>query len=205
MLCLRELCRLGAGPQVTQLPVGCTAHHHCLCPARHPGPGPHQVKAGWERFGKLLRELLGPDVMATSVSYGRQDPGSPGISIHTDHQTYGSRIFGLHSSSPAVLRVLYYLDENDMDHAPFRVIPGAHLSFHPDANSYARYQSHPEQRIVCCKAGDAVVLNAKAFHGTMPNLGTHTRRMLAIAYRPTWVRPCPLAPAPASNSPRGQS
>lgn len=153
----------------------------------------------------LLRELLGPDVMTTSVSYGRQDPGSPGISIHTDHQTYGSRIFGLHSSSPAVLRVLYYLDENDMDHAPFRVIPGAHLSFHPDANSYARYQSHPEQRIVCCKAGDAVVLNAKAFHGTMPNLGTHTRRMLAIAYRPTWVRPCPLAPAPASSSPRGQS
>ena len=54
----------------------------------------------------FLRELLGPEVMATSVSYGRQDPGSPGISIHTDHQTYGSRIFGYNSSCPAVLRVL---------------------------------------------------------------------------------------------------
>ena len=30
------------------------------------------------------------------------------------------------------------------------------------------------------------------FHGTMPNLGSHDRRMIAIAYRPTWAGPSPI-------------
>ena len=142
----------------------------------------------------FLRELLGEDLVSMSFSYGRQDPGSPGISIHTDHQPFGSRIFGYNSSCPATLRVLYYLDENDLDHAPFRLVPGAHLSMHPDANPYARYREHPDQRVVCCSAGDAVVLNARAFHGTMPNLGHHQRRMVAAAYRPAWAGPIAQMP-----------
>ena len=73
-------------------------------------------------------------------------------------------------------------------------MPGAHLSMHPDANPYARYREHPDQRVICCSAGDAVVLNARAFHGTMPNLGHHQRRMVAAAYRPAWAGPIAQMP-----------
>ena len=55
-----------------------------------------------------------------------------------------------------------------------------------------RYESHPEQVILTMPAGSALFLNGRMFHGTMPNVGNHDRRMVAIAYRPTWAGPSPI-------------
>ena len=57
----------------------------------------------------------------------------------------GSTIFGgTIFSSPAMVRVLYYLDDITMDVSPFRCIPRSHLSLHAEANPHTRYLS------VCC-------------------------------------------------------
>ena len=115
--------------------------------------------------------------------------GTREISLHTDGQPYGSEIFGYEGSVPTMVRVLYYLDDLTTEVSPFRVVPRSHLSMHADGNPYKRYKSHPEEVMVPAKAGSAVLINHKVFHGNFPNTGDRARRMLAIAYRPAWAGP----------------
>lgn len=137
----------------------------------------------------FLRQLFGDEIIFMSYAYARSEPGHPGISLHTDGQPYGSQIFGYEGSCPWLIRVLYYLDDLTPEVSPFRVVPRSHLSFHADANPYKRYVAHPEEVMVTAKAGSAVLLNHKVFHGNFPNVGTYAREMLAIAYRPAWAGP----------------
>jgi hypothetical protein len=138
---------------------------------------------------EFFKDLFGDEVICTSCGYSCAEPGHPGIAIHTDAQPYGSKIFGLQSSSPVLARALYYLDDQTPDCSPFKVIPRSHLSMHVHGNPYNRYLSHPEEVMVCCKAGSAVVINQNVFHGNFPNHSDRKRRMLAIAYRPSWAGP----------------
>lgn len=138
---------------------------------------------------EFLSGLFGDEVICTSCGYGISEPGHPGIAVHTDAQPYGSKIFGLQSSSPVLARALYYLDDQTADCSPFKVIPRSHLSMHIDGNPYNRFLTHPDELMVCCKAGSAVVINQNVFHGNFPNYSDRVRRMLAIAYRPVWAGP----------------
>ncbi|MBM3457600.1 MAG: phytanoyl-CoA dioxygenase family protein [Armatimonadetes bacterium] len=138
---------------------------------------------------EFLRQLLGPELLLVSYSYARSEPGHPGISLHTDGQPYGSQIFGYEGSSPVLVRVLYYLDDLTPQVSPFRVVPRSHLSLHTDANPYRRYAAHPEEVMVPARAGSAVLIHHRVFHGNYPNIGTRPREMLAIAYRPAWAGP----------------
>ena len=137
----------------------------------------------------FLVELFGDEILMLHYSYARSEPGHPGISLHTDGQPYGSKIFGFEGSAPAMVRVLYYLDDLTPDVAPFRVIPGSHLSLHAAGHPYKRFESHPEEVMVPCRAGSAVLINHKVFHGNFPNVGDRDRNMLAVAYRPAWAGP----------------
>lgn len=137
----------------------------------------------------FLRELMGDDIILMSYHYARSEPGHPGISLHADGQPYGSEIFGYEGSCPFLVRVLYYLDDLTPDVSPFRVVPHSHLAMHPDANPYLRYHSHPEEVMVPAKAGSAVLINHRVFHGNFPNTGTRARELLAIGYRPGWAGP----------------
>jgi hypothetical protein len=138
---------------------------------------------------EFLEMLFGDELICTSCAYAVSQPGHPGIAIHTDAQPYGSRIFGLGASSPCLVRVLYYLDDLTPEHSPFKVIPGSHLSLHSDGNPYCRYLSHDDEVMVTCQAGSAVIINQKVFHANYPNYSDSDRRLLAIAYRPTWAGP----------------
>lgn len=138
---------------------------------------------------KFLETLFGDELICTSCTYAVSQPGHPGIAIHTDAQPYGSKIFGLAASSPCLVRVLYYLDDLTPLRSPFKVVPRSHLSLHSDGNPYKRYLSHDDEVLVTCPAGSAVILNQKVFHANYPNYSDTDRRMLAIAYRPTWAGP----------------
>lgn len=143
----------------------------------------------------FLRELFGDEIVFMSYGYAISAPGHPGISLHTDGQPWGSKIFGFEGSCPHMVRVLYYLDDLTPEVSPFRVVPRSHLSMHADANPYFRYEGHPEETMVPVKAGGAVLINHRVFHGNFPNVGDRARAMLAIAYRPGWAGPLqPLPP-----------
>lgn len=137
----------------------------------------------------FLRELYGDDLVVMTYGYARSEPGHPGISLHTDGQPYGSAIFGYEGSCPWLVRVLYYLDDLTPEVSPFRVVPRSQLCMHADANPYLRYESHPQEVMVPVRAGSAVLINHRVFHGNFPNTGTRSREMLAIAYRPAWAGP----------------
>lgn len=137
----------------------------------------------------FLRSLFGDEIILMSYHYARSEPGHPGISLHADGQPYGSKIFGYEGSCPCLVRVLYYLDDLTPDVSPFRVVPHSHLSMHADANPYKRYESHPEEVMVPVTAGSAVLIHHRVFHGNYPNVGTRSREMLALGYRPGWSGP----------------
>ena len=138
---------------------------------------------------RFLEEVLGPDIVFLGSTFAISKPGHPGISLHTDGQPYGSKIFGYAGSCPVQVRVLYYLDDLTSDVSPFLVVPRSHLSLHADNNPYTRYSSHPEQVAVPARAGSAVLLNHRCWHGNCPNVGQRDRQMLAYLYRPAWAGP----------------
>ena len=137
----------------------------------------------------FLETLLGKELIIMSYSYARSEPGHPGISLHTDGKPYGSNIDGYEGSVPIMVRVLYYLDDLTPDVSPFRVVPRSHICLHADANPYVSLDAHPEEVMVPVKAGSAMLINHRVFHGNYPNTGDRAREMLAIAYRPGWGGP----------------
>lgn len=142
----------------------------------------------------FLERLFGDELICTSCIFALSKPGHPGIAVHTDAQPYGSKIFGVQASAPRLVRVLYYLDDLTPERSPFKVVPRSHLSLHADGNPYKRYLSHPEEVMVCCRAGSAAIIHQAVFHANYPNCSQADRRMLAIAYRPAWAGPIAEVP-----------
>lgn len=85
--------------------------------------------------------------------------------------------------------MLHYLDDLTEAISPFRVVPGSHPLYHADNKPYKRCNAHPDEVMVTTKAGSAVPLNHKCWHGNFPNLGDQFCEMLAMAYRPSWAGP----------------
>lgn len=144
---------------------------------------------GYPPMIEFLTQLFGPEIVFTRGFFQRTQPGSPGISMHTDGQPHGSNLFGYEGSCPRLLRVLYYLDELTTERAPFRLIPRSHLSFHADASPYVRYKSHPEEITLVVPAGSAVVVPSLLFHGSHPNRSPLPRELVQFGYRPAWAGP----------------
>lgn len=137
----------------------------------------------------FLKKLCGDEIIMMLYTYSRSEPGHPGINFHSDAMSYGSHHFGHALSCPKMVRILYYLDDLTPEISPFRIIPRTHLSFHNQANPYLRYKDHPEQVMITCKAGTAIVFNMYCFHGNSPNIGDRSREVIIISYRPSWAGP----------------
>ncbi|WP_437759679.1 phytanoyl-CoA dioxygenase family protein [Sorangium sp. So ce1389] len=142
----------------------------------------------------FLRAALGDEIVCTNASYARTDPGYPGMPLHSDVQPYGSKLFGPIASVPVSVRVLYYLDDLTESRAPLRVVPSSHLSLHRDATPYRRHRSHPDEVVITCPAGTAVVLHGRLFHGVGANTSPESRAVYTIAYRPAWAGPARRVP-----------
>ncbi|MET1071680.1 MAG: phytanoyl-CoA dioxygenase family protein [Umezawaea sp.] len=145
----------------------------------------------------FLRTLFADELVCVGVSCSRSEPGYDGMPLHTDSHPYGSNQLGTISTSPVIVRVLYYLDDITADRSPLLVVPGSHLSLHRDAMPYLRYRSHPDAIPVTCRAGDAVVINQRVFHAAGANRTDQARRMFAASYRPAWAGP--MLPIPTDG------
>lgn len=189
LLAPQEVAALKA--ETAQLPTTAVDYsvHQRVCPNIQFRGGKIAQLMAHEPTVRFLKQLFGDDIILMSYSYARSEPGHPGISLHTDGQPYGSQIFGFEGSCPQMVRVLYYLDDLTEQVSPFRVVPRSHLSMHADGNPYLRYQSHPDEVMVTARAGSAVMINHRVFHGNYPNRGDRSREVLAIAYRPAWAGP----------------
>ena len=129
----------------------------------------------------FLRSLLGEDVICMTGAYARSEPGHPGMVLHTDSGGQGA--------PTQAVRVLYYLTDLTPETSPFRVIPRSNLSMHSEGNPFKRYLEHPDEVMVNAKAGSAILINIKVFHGNYPNKSDQVREMIAYMYRPGWCGP----------------
>lgn len=143
---------------------------------------------GQKRLTDFIKLAMGDEIVFMLGHYVRSGPGVPGLALHSDYQPYGSEQKGWNESSPATVRVLIYLDDLTPDRAPFTILPRSHLSLHQQSDPYRRFDNHPDMKTICLEAGDAVIFNVKAFHGTHPHTGDVRRTMLEYAYRPAWAR-----------------
>lgn len=150
----------------------------------------------------FLSDLFGDELVCVGVSYSRTDPGYPGMPLHTDSHPYGSNILGFAGTPPVLVRVLYYLNDMTAERAPLKVVPYSHLSLHADAMPYGRFRSDAEEETITCRAGDAVVINQRLFHGVGPNGSSTSRALIAVSYRPAWAGP--ITPLPGSTQPQPQ-
>lgn len=189
LLSTEDLSRLKAETAQIETRAVDYSPHQRGCPAVQFRGGVVSDLIAHPRTAEFLGKVFGDDLVLMSYDYARSEPGHPGVSFHTDGQPYGSAIFGAKHTCPVMIRVLYYLDDLTPEVSPFRVIPRSHLSLHAEGNPYNRYDGHPEQVMVTAKAGSAVFLNYKVFHGNFPNRGDRSRELLALAYRPAWAGP----------------
>jgi ectoine hydroxylase-related dioxygenase (phytanoyl-CoA dioxygenase family) len=129
----------------------------------------------------------GDRLVCTGATYAHCKPGYAAIPLHTDHDPYDTQPY--RPSNPIALRVLHYLDDLTPERAPLRVIPRSHLRLHRRWRYDQRLDRHDEEVTVTCRAGDAVIINARLFHAVGPNLTGSSRRVVAITYRPAWAGP----------------
>ena len=73
-----------------------TVHHEPQCTSRLVAE-----LIGHPPIAEFLQALMGPDIVFTHGLFTRTLSGSPGISMHTDGQPFGSSIFGFEGSSAA--------------------------------------------------------------------------------------------------------
>lgn len=92
-------------------------------------------------------------------------------------------------SRPHVLDALIYLDDLNEDTGPVAVVPGSHnwLDCAPPQDSYEPVEG---EKVVCVKAGGAVLVHGNLWHRGLPTLRAK-RRMLILSYTPTWLRKSP--------------
>ena len=170
--------------------------------------GPVSELISYPPMIEFLKELCGDQIVLMSYDYSRSEPGHPGISLHCDGQPWGSRIFSAEYTCPKIIRVLYYLDDLIPEVSPFRVVPRSHLSYHDQANPYLRYAEHPEEMMVTCKAGAAVLFNNYVFPRQLPKRrDLPTRGAAALLPTDVWAGPAGRSGALGSrmklpNSPR---
>jgi Phytanoyl-CoA dioxygenase (PhyH) len=138
--------------------------------------------------------LFGDELVCTGCTYAITEPGYPGMAVHTDSQPYGSKIFGMQSSAPRLVRALTYLDGTSAQRAPLMVVPCSQLSMHVDAQPYRRYLDHPDLRAVTCEPGSTVVIDQRVFHAAGANISDAPRRLFAAGYRPVWAGPIAAVP-----------
>ncbi len=137
----------------------------------------------------FVEALVGDDLVFMHNFYILSHPGAPELDLHTDYQPFGSTYSGWLESCPVRVRVLYYLDDTDLDRSALRLVPRSHIGFHKDAQPYRRYVRHKDEILMPLRAGDAFVFAVRTFHGTGPNTTDQTRGMLEYDYRPKWARP----------------
>ena len=86
-----------------------------------------------------------------------------------------------------MVRMIYFIHDNDAANGAFTVLPGSHKS-----NVACPYDSNPDLEpgtiSLEVKAGDAILFTEALRHGGRTNLSSQTRKTLHVGYGPHWLQ-----------------
>ncbi len=86
-----------------------------------------------------------------------------------------------------MVRMIYFIHDNDADGGAFTVLPGTHKS-----NVSCPYDSNPDTEpgtiSLEVKAGDAILFSEALRHGGRTNISDRVRKTLHVGYGPYWLQ-----------------
>ena len=86
-----------------------------------------------------------------------------------------------------MVRMIYFIHDNDADNGAFTVLPGTHKS-----NLACPYEANPDTEpgtvSVEVKAGDAILFTEALRHGGRTNVSDQVRKTLHVGYGPYWMQ-----------------
>ncbi|MEC9095624.1 MAG: phytanoyl-CoA dioxygenase family protein [Planctomycetota bacterium] len=81
------------------------------------------------------------------------------------------------------VNVVWCLDDFKIDNGTLRVVPGTHLAGKLPQEALDNPEArHPDEELICTKAGSLIVMNAHLWHSGMNNGSSHPRRALHAYY-----------------------
>jgi hypothetical protein len=90
--------------------------------------------------------------------------------------------------SAAMIRMVYFLHDVDVDQGPICFIPGSHrTAFEPPVPKGTLAEDEPGMIPILVKAGDAVLFTEACRHGGVTNRSTQTRYTLHVGYGPDFL------------------
>jgi ectoine hydroxylase-related dioxygenase (phytanoyl-CoA dioxygenase family) len=126
-----------------------------------------------ERLLSAIVHVLGYDARIGSVAYRAPKPGYGAQTLHADFMQDHS---GEYQVATAIVALVDFTAANGAT----RIIPGSHRERKPvpsDADT-----PHPDQRLVVCSAGSAIVFNGHLQHSGTRNASQETRHALQITF-----------------------
>lgn len=126
------------------------------------------------RLLAAIVHVLGYDLRIGSVCYRAPKPGYGAQALHADYMQ-GYR--GEYQVATAIVTLVDFTEEN----GPTRIVPGSHLQAKVATPSDID-TPHPNQRLIACKAGSAIVFNGHVLHSGTRNASQETRHALQITF-----------------------
>ncbi len=178
----------------------CKRPHNTLVPLRWNDPALGLIAS--ERRGKFLADALQADDLKWISAYiSVKEPHSPPSWWHQDWWCWDHPVTYLRATTQVA--VLVYLADTSADNGGLRVLPGSHQksspihALLPEAHSVAAeelklehpaFNDLPDQRTLCVRAGDAVVIDYRLLHGTHSNHRDDRRDCVLLSFTPCWKR-----------------
>jgi hypothetical protein len=88
---------------------------------------------------------------------------------------------------PLAINAISYFQDLDEHSGPLRVLVGSHRE-PVTLDVEERTRPHAEERIVCAKAGDVVVIHNRILHTGTPNTSGKPRYFFSLYYNLTWMK-----------------
>lgn len=129
------------------------------------------------KSGRLLSAIahvIGYDLRIGSVTYRAPKPGYGAQTLHADYMQ-GYR--GEYQVATAIVALVDFTETN----GPTRLIPGTHLPGEIIVPSDSD-TPHPDQRLITCGAGSAIVFNGHLLHSGTRNASQETRHALQLTF-----------------------
>lgn len=126
------------------------------------------------RLLSAIAHVIGYDLRIGSVTYRAPKPGYGAQALHADYMQ-GYR--GEYQVATAIVALIDFTETN----GPTRIVPGSHLPGEIAVPSDTD-TPHPNQRLMTCSAGSAIVFNGHLLHSGTRNASQETRHALQVTF-----------------------
>jgi hypothetical protein len=171
--------------------------------------GIHEQKRSWW-FGNMLErspslmwpalsnplildfaeEVVGPFVQLDNLTLAAfpsvTQEEAEGRTSHWHRDRWGGMATGQYER-PLSMNAICYLQDLTDAFGPLRVIPGSHITPVQIVED-RKMQPHPDERLICMKAGDVVLSHNRLLHAGTPNTSGERRFFFSVYYNVSWLK-----------------